>query len=318
MLLSLETVKHLARPRPLLTWGHLLMEWSLVLAAIAVVARHPEPWVILLAMVWIGGRQLGLLELMHGCIHWSLFRNSRLNDLVGEGLLAWPLFEAIEPARQRHLAHHRYLNTLADPEWDPRPEGEPSPAGRLQRHLVELTGLGSLRRGLHRLRHPVPVGQRLKRGPRVLRALAFATVLGTAIATGTTGWLLLWIVPRFTWVPFVRSLRDTLEHSGMHDRVPAQRTRSIHVDVVLATFVLPKHAGLHEAHHLYPSVPFHALPVLQSALRMGDGVRESESFTIALGIRRRGRSIPMTEGLVKSGTPPIAPRPAQFSTSTAS
>lgn len=296
MLLSLETVKHLSRPRPLLSGGYLVLEWALLVATLVALSLHPEPWLLVLAVPWVGARQLALLELLHGCVHWSLFRNSRLNDLVGESLLAWPLMLALEPMRQRHLAHHRYLNTLADPEWDPRPGAEPTRARRLRGLLTELSGIGSIRRGLDRLRHPLPAGQRLKRGHRLMRALAYAFCLGAAIAGGKA-WLLLalWIVPRFTWVPFVQALREAYEHAGMRDRVPSQRTRSIRCGFLLRTFVLPGHAGYHEAHHLYPSVPFHALPALQEALRAAGGVREPENLVTLGGFGRTRMTVQLPE-----------------------
>ena len=268
MLLPLETVKFLSRSRPLDALLHVCVEWGLIVGALVATFHHPHPLAIALAIVWIGSRQLALFELLHGCVHWSLFRHSRLNDWVGDWILAWPLFVALEPLRQRHLAHHRYLNTLSDPEWDPR-SGDLRDSSRwLMVLLLELTGLPSIRRGWLRLRTPLPPGYRLTRGHRILRAVALVTVTAVAMSSGLWTWLLgLWVVPRFTWVPFVRALRDRFEHGGLPERVPALRTRSIEVAAVLEWLMVPKHARFHEAHHLYPSVPFQALPALQAELQ---------------------------------------------------
>ena len=67
-----------------------LHAWALIAGSMALFAWSPNPLTFLLAVMVIGGRQLGLAILMHDAAHGLLFANRRLNDGVGSWLCAWP------------------------------------------------------------------------------------------------------------------------------------------------------------------------------------------------------------------------------------
>ena len=57
-----------------------------------------------------------LAGLGHEASHYSLLRNKRANDLVGDVFCLFPILATIHFYRLFHMAHHQYTN---DPELDP-------------------------------------------------------------------------------------------------------------------------------------------------------------------------------------------------------
>src|SRR3546814_14804533 len=55
--------------------------------------------------------------MMHDACHGMLFSNRRLNDLIGDIFVAYPLGFSIDLYRANHMYHHRYTNTLRDRDY---------------------------------------------------------------------------------------------------------------------------------------------------------------------------------------------------------
>ncbi|MEM6931536.1 MAG: fatty acid desaturase, partial [Myxococcota bacterium] len=89
-LLSKEEIRELTRASDLAGWRSVLTDWGLVAAAMALVAVWPNVLTVLVALVILGGRQLGLAILTHECAHYSLFATRWLNDVVGVWLAGSP------------------------------------------------------------------------------------------------------------------------------------------------------------------------------------------------------------------------------------
>src|SRR5258706_11391640 len=66
------------------SWSSIALDWAIVFAAMALVARSSHPLAIVAATVaallLIGTRQLGVAVLMHEASHRSLFSNKKVND----------------------------------------------------------------------------------------------------------------------------------------------------------------------------------------------------------------------------------------------
>ncbi len=69
-----------------------------------------------MAIVLIGGLQHRLAGLGHEASHYTLLRNKRANDLVGDLFCLFPIMATIHFYRLFHLAHHQYTN---NPDHDP-------------------------------------------------------------------------------------------------------------------------------------------------------------------------------------------------------
>src|SRR5438552_9605615 len=72
--------------------------------------------VTLLAWVLVGAGQHRLATLGHEAVHYMLFRNRLLNELISDWFCMFPLLSSTQYYRPQHLGHHQFVN---DPERDP-------------------------------------------------------------------------------------------------------------------------------------------------------------------------------------------------------
>lgn len=90
-------------------------EWTLIFLAFLLVFQFQHPTVYLMAVLFIGTRQLALYTQMHDASHFKLTASRVVNDLLGQVLLALPLFYSLHRFRTIHFAHHRHLKSEKDP-----------------------------------------------------------------------------------------------------------------------------------------------------------------------------------------------------------
>ncbi|MDP4612741.1 MAG: fatty acid desaturase family protein, partial [Limnohabitans sp.] len=93
-----------------------LHAWGVIALAMAFFIAWPNPLSFVVAVVIIGGRQLGLAILMHDAAHRALFKNTRLNDTLGAFLCGWPVGASLTLYRPYHLSHHRHTQQAEDPD----------------------------------------------------------------------------------------------------------------------------------------------------------------------------------------------------------
>ncbi|MEC7232239.1 MAG: fatty acid desaturase family protein, partial [Planctomycetota bacterium] len=251
------------------TWArsalHVAAEWSGVVGA-AWAAEAVGPWGLLVSVPWIGARQHALAALAHEGAHGRLFPG-RWNTALAEVLCAWPLLMSTSAYGRVHLQHHGHLGTERDPDWvrarpdrwTPRRwrEGDPSPS--VARRIAMLVGLERRNAGLAAIftgGRPAPW--------RVLHMVAVA-----ALVTAAGGWRLValhWLLPLLcAFLPAMR-LRGIAEHWALHDGDERSAARTLLLSAPARWLLLPKNIHYHLEHHLYPSVPFHALPRLHARL----------------------------------------------------
>lgn len=199
---------------------------------------------------------------LHECGHRTAFRSRWLNDSVAwiSGLLS---FYNSTSYRRYHQWHHRYTHQPGlDPELD-----DPIPTS-VWGYLLEVSGwnwwigkLNSYRNLLFGdLRHFTYLSP--ESIPQVRRSvwLQFSVYLLLAIGSlaGGNGFLLwFWLLPLAIGQPFLR-LVLLAEHGGCSfssDGTTNTRTTLTNPVVRWLMWNMPFHAE----HHLYPSLPFHAL-----------------------------------------------------------
>ena len=200
---------------------------------------------------------------LHECCHRTAFRGKRLNDAVAwlMGLLS---FYNATFYRRYHQWHHRYTHQPGlDPELD-----DPVPTSLIG-YVLEISGWnwwsGKLR-GYARLlvgdlsSIPYLSAEII---PQVRRSLwlQFA-VYGLLLLLSLISWngflLWSWLLPLAIGQPFLRLLL-LAEHTGCAfntDALANTRTTLTVAPVRWLMWNMPFHAE----HHLYPSLPFHALP----------------------------------------------------------
>ncbi len=200
---------------------------------------------------------------LHECSHRTAFRSKRVNDAVA-WLLGLLSFYNASAYRRYHQWHHRYTHQPGlDPELD-----DPVPTS-LGAYLLELSGWnwwtsklqsyaqllwGDLSAVPYLNAQVIPQVRRsvwLQMG--VYLALAALSLIG---GSGFLFWF--WLLPLAVGQPFLRFVL-LAEHSGCSfsaDGTANTRTTLTNPLVRWLMWNMPFHAE----HHLYASLPFHALP----------------------------------------------------------
>jgi fatty acid desaturase len=199
---------------------------------------------------------------MHECGHRTAFANRRLNDACAwiAGLLS---FYNATFYRRYHKWHHRYTQIPGkDPELsDPKPT-------TLGEYLREILGwnwwlgkvrghwqiaLGNLEN--HPYIAPNAHGEVI-RSTR-LQLLVYGIAIALSVAFRQPWFLIYWLLPLMIGQPLLRAIL-LAEHTGCsHDNNILTNTRTT---LTLAPLrFLMWNMPYHAEHHVYPSLPFHAL-----------------------------------------------------------
>ena len=244
--------------------------WSLAIhpgsaPAAALKAALPAPLIgplALAGLLLLGWGLAFAFCAMHESGHRTAFASRRLNDAVAwwAGVLS---FYNADFYRRYHQWHHRFTHQPGlDPELEDAPPSQPLA------YLLELSGLpwwiGKLRGHLAGLRgdfggRPYIPAEAI---PALRRSLALQALVYGLLALlslpGANGFLLwYWLLPLALGQPLLRFvLLD--EHGGcpcVDDGLRNTRTTHTLAPLRLLMWDMPFHAE----HHLYPSLPFHAL-----------------------------------------------------------
>ena len=258
-LLTPEQVQRLRAKSDLVGALLVLHAWALILGSMALFVWWPNPFTFLLAVMVIGGRQLGLAILMHDAAHGLLFANRRLNDFVGAWLCAFPVFTSLSLYRPYHLKHHRFTQQAEDPDLG-LSAAFPITAASLWRKVVrDLTGQTAFTRRREQFR----------RGIGLREGLIVNAVLWAGLAAAGYWWLypMLWLLPLATWYQLVSRIRNIAEHAVVpDDDDPLRNTRTTYANPIIRLLVAPYWVNYHLEHHLFMFVPCWRLPQAHRAL----------------------------------------------------
>jgi fatty acid desaturase len=252
--------------------------WALIAASMALFAWWPNPFTFLLGVMVIGARQLGLAILMHDAAHGLLLPNRRLNDWVGAGLCAWPVFTSLALYRPYHLKHHGFTQQPEDPDLG---LSRPFPVSRasLRRKIVrDLTGQTAFQRRGEQLRRALgpadaPLAAQLANlWAREKSSLTVNLVLFGLLAAAGYWWLypVTWLLPLATWYQLASRIRNIAEHAVVPDDSDDLRnTRTTTANPIERLLLAPYWVNYHLEHHLFMFVPCWRLPAAHRALIAG-------------------------------------------------
>lgn len=237
-------------------------------AAVLLVALAPNAWWRFPAQALEGVILVFLFAPLHESIHRTAFRNRRVNDYLA-AIIGFVLVLPADYFRFFHFAHHRYTQ---DPERDPE-LATPKPR-TLRQWLWVVTGLpvwrahimGLLRHSIGKIDEPylTPTPAR-----RVIHEARIHLALYVAIAVACLAFksavaLEFWVIPALLGQPWLR-LYLMAEHTGcalVPEMLVNSRCTITNRTVRFFAWNMPYHAE----HHVFPAVPFHALPRLHHRL----------------------------------------------------
>jgi fatty acid desaturase len=269
--LGIEQARVLAVLRPRDRVGnfvYLASIWAVIGGAIAVVAVWTHWWTIAVAFIVISSRQQALLNVEHDCIHASFTRDKRRDAAVAIALAASPCGSPWYATRARHLAHHRLITTMDDPDLPLHDTADKASRGALARYF----GLGLL--GGYAVMvlikgPPSSVDRAAKL--RDLRNLVVTQLVLWGAAWLLVGWWVypvLWLLPLVTLTTVCHLLRSFIEHAVLTEERPEHDNLLISIvsNPIERAIIAPFNMNFHAEHHLYPAVPARRLPEVRQAL----------------------------------------------------
>ncbi len=245
-----------------------------------------DNWLVKIPALIIYGFSLAIMFApLHEGSHRTAFANNRLNDFVAwvAGLLS---FYNSDFYRRYHKWHHRYAQVKGkDPELD-----DPQPSN-FREYLLALSGFNwwvgkfttHYRLATGKLEDYVFIAEDAR--DEVIRSTRLQlAVYGIAIAVSLIfkqPWFFtLWLLPLAVGQPILRLIL-LAEHTGCtNNDNPLTNTRTTLTWFSWMVWNIPFHAE----HHLYPSIPFHALPQAHQQLKEHFEVVEDGYLKVHRGI----------------------------------
>lgn len=211
---------------------------------------------------------VSLFHLLHECVHDTVFVQ-RLPNRILAHLCGFVLFLPAIWFRYFHHAHHRYTQTDKDPELESE---KPIMFSQWIIHISGVTvwraQLGLLFRALFKpctepyLKEDKQVRARME---MLLMLFGYLVLLLVSVISANPTLLYLWIFPLLLGQPFLR-LYLLAEHTGCEAGANMLRnTRTVLTNPVVRWFTW--NMPYHTEHHVYPSVPFHQLPLLHGLIK---------------------------------------------------
>jgi fatty acid desaturase len=263
-----------------------------------------------LALIVIGGRQLGLAILMHDGAHGLLASNRKLNNWLGE----WPSGAAtgsdLHAYRAYHLTHHKFTQQPEDPDLSLSAPFPTSPASLRRKAVRDLTGqtffkqrksqFATAWRGVKAmLAHesgdgirdtsagralnlqsrsgidaPVANVDGAKTTARTVGRFMLIQLLLLAMSLLFWGWtpFLLWIAALATTFQLFLRVRNIAEHActTTGSDDPFTHARTTYANLLERATVAPYWVNYHSEHHLFMGVPCYHLTRAHKLLGKGN------------------------------------------------
>ncbi len=298
------------------TTGILIFTWGSVFLAgwWAVWMGHWAAYVV--AALFIASRQQVLGVLMHDAVHYLLYKNRTVNDVVTDLFISFPLGMSTDLYRATHFRHHLYANSTEDPDlsyqredpdWFEWPKSRWGCFWVIVRSFLGLNAYKAMKP--YRMWSPainlfIPLHGKPKfpLRSRILFVLStisiYAILFGTGIVIPA---IFLWMIPGITLMNFINRLRASAEHLGTRSDHELNSTRTVIPSWIERFWIAPLGVNYHLEHHLFPSVPGPNLKRLHRLLMEDESFRSRAHVTQTyVGVVREF----MTTGNPPKGTGP--------------
>lgn len=264
--LTKPELKTLAKRSDVMGAWLVLQCWGVIIACMAVFAIWPNPLTFIAGVIIVGSRQLGMAILQHEAAHRTLFNSGRLNDFVGQYLLAWPFGGDMRSYRPYHMTHHRFTQQDNDPDLvlsAPFPVTKVSMKRKLLRDLTGQTAL-KIRVGQFKMVRSGKTAPREMLGPVLAQAVIFAVCAAFGV---WWAYFAMYLLPLLTWFQAVLRIRNIAEHAMVsRDDNPLMSARTTYANLIERALVAPYWVNYHVEHHAYIYIPCYNLPKAHAML----------------------------------------------------
>jgi fatty acid desaturase len=281
---SVEELEALRRVDDWRGWFTVALNWAMVAGLFALVAIWPNPLTIVVALIGLGGRQLGCAVLMHEAGHRTLFSNRRLNEWAGNWLGAYPSWSGeVEPYRRYHGVHHAHTGTPRDPDWKLAAAFPVTRRSLLRKIWRDLSGQTGYKQARLLIQRDLGIGAKQNQRNRGLKVgqrpdvgwhklvpvlVTNGVIFGACWIAGHPAVYLLWPIAWLTTYRLALRIRSIAEH-GMSEagEDPFRNTRTVLASVWARFFFAPNRVNYHLEHHLVMTIPHYNLPRFHRMLR---------------------------------------------------
>ncbi len=262
--------------------------WSIIIGMIFLCEAYFHPAMYVLAVIVVGARMHALAILMHDAAHYRFLKNRRLNDLLTNWLIMYPLFSDLATYRQNHLRHHRHLNTEDDPDWVNKlgkkefsfPKSKREFIATVLSYFLLYKGIKDAIWFLRRFNAPTKQASQKKKPDYKRLAFYLVLIVVLSLAGAWKYFALYWVIPYFSTFFMLQYIRSVAEHFGelAYDHLLSS-TRTVKATPIERFLIAPHNVGYHLEHHLYPGVPYYNLPKLHQLLMKTEDYKDKAHIT---------------------------------------
>ena len=271
-ILSEDEIKYLKKKDDFKGISLIIHAWITIFICIFIYSLFPNIFTFLLAVILIGGRQLGLAILMHEGAHGLINNKVKSNDFISQWFCAFPVWLDTYGYRHYHLSHHRHTQKEEDPDIGmskPFPVSKKSFARKVMRDLFGISG--SQQR--YELIFNILLNKEVtKETVKSITGFKSKSTLGGILLSNIAIFLIMsllgswwfyfafWLLPLFTFYQLFLRIRNIAEHAGViADCDDFNNARTTYANILERALVAPYYVNYHLEHHLLMFVPCYKL-----------------------------------------------------------
>ncbi len=248
-------------------WHNILYvgaDWLVVaLAIVATSLARMNPFVYVAAVIIIGSRQRGLMNLLHEASHKKLFKNRTANSVIGRFLTSYPMGASFTAYQSNHYIHHGFLWDInRDPKIQRYTElGLVSPpSGVWAFFRLHIMRPILLMHAFYNIKSALSLKDERKDESPIRYGFIALIIVGVVVTHVWMGFLLFWLVPFCTSFQVIRYWNEMAEHAGLFEFDAWMATRNWTSVLWMQWLMGPHHDDLyHLTHHLFPLIPHYRL-----------------------------------------------------------
>lgn len=250
----------------------ILHAWFVILLCVLIYSLFPNIVTFFLAVILIGGRQLGLAILMHEGAHGLINNKIKTNDFISQWFCAFPVWLDTYGYRHYHLSHHRHTQKENDPDLSLSKPFPISKMSFLRKVLRDLSGISGLKQKYELIFKTLLNKEVVKSDGKIISGFKSTNTLIGIIFSNLFIFLIMWflgewwyffvfwLLPLITFFQLFLRIRNIAEHAGVKpDCDDFDNARTTYANLFERAFVAPYYVNYHLEHHLLMFIPCYKL-----------------------------------------------------------
>ena len=250
----------------------ILHAWFVILLCVLIYSLFPNIVTFFLAVILIGGRQLGLAILMHEGAHGLINNKIKTNDFISQWFCAFPVWLDTYGYRHYHLSHHRHTQKENDPDLSLSKPFPISKMSFLRKVLRDLSGISGLKQKYELIFKTLLNKEVVKSDGKIISGfkstntligIIFSNLLIFLIMWALGEWwyfFVFWLLPLITFFQLFLRIRNIAEHAGVKSECDdLNNARTTYAGFLERALVAPYYVNYHLEHHLLMFVPCYKL-----------------------------------------------------------